>query len=280
MAVSSEKKSVIKHNGLTVHFDDSGHVYKVYGENSNGDMKLKFKPISVTTLIHKYQKPFDLEGNSLRVAQREGVSQDEIKARWRTENKRACGYGTKMHTVVERTFNGEFVDDTTFTPNEKVVFSQINKVVGKMKSKPYDWESEKIVFDPEINVAGTIDLLGKNKDTGDYIIVDWKTNKRIRFDNEYGENFLAPIQDLPDCEFNLYGLQLSMYEKILKNGEFIPRDAKVKKFICHFHPVDGVHFHEVDGKFVEPTDNVLVDWKKKKIDAQVQMNADIPPMFN
>lgn len=275
MAVSTEKKSVVKHNGLTIQFDGSGHVYKVFCEDNNGDTKLKFKPISVTTLIHKYQKPFDVESNSLRVAQREGVSQEEIKKRWRTQNRDACNYGSKMHSVVERIFNGEFVDDTNFNINEKVVFAQINKVVEKMKAKPYDWESEKIVFDPSINVAGTVDLLGKNKDTGNYIIVDWKTNKRIRFENEYGENFLSPIDELPDCEFNIYGLQLSMYEKILKDGGFIPKEVDVKKFICHFHPEDGVHFHEVDNRFVEPMNKMLADWKKK-IDAINQMNADIP----
>lgn len=275
MAVSTEKKSVVKHNGLTIQFDESGHVYKVFCEDNNGDTKLKFKPISVTTLIHKYQKPFDVESNSLRVAQREGVSQDEIKKRWRTQNREACNYGSKMHSVVERIFNGEFVDDTNFNINEKVVLAQINKVVEKMKTKPYDWESEKIVFDPSINVAGTVDLLGKNKDTGDYIIIDWKTNKRIRFENEYGENFLSPIDELPDCEFNIYGLQLSMYEKILKDGGFIPKEANVKKFICHFHSEDGVHFHEVDNRFVEPMNKMLADWKKK-IDAINQMNADIP----
>ena len=271
MAVSSDKKAVIKHNGLTVHFDEGGHVYKVYDKEQN----LKHKPISVTTLIHKYQRPFDLEGMSKKTAMKEGVSQDEIKARWAKIHKTACRYGTKMHTVVERIFNGEFVDDSTFTPEEQVVFHQINQVVSRMKEKPYDYESEKIVFDPTMNVAGTTDLLGRNKDTGDYILVDWKTNKRIRKDNEWGDTFLSPVDDLPDCEFSLYGLQLSMYEKILKDGGFIDKNANVKKYICHFHANDGCKFHEVDDSFKIPLEKIVNDWKKRQ-EAIKQMNIDIP----
>ena len=56
MAVSNEKKAAIKHNGLEICFEDKGHVYRVFDK----DQQLKYKPISVTTLIHKYQKPFEL----------------------------------------------------------------------------------------------------------------------------------------------------------------------------------------------------------------------------
>lgn len=271
MAVSSEKKAEIKHNGLKIQFNESGHVYRVFDK----DDQLKYKPISVTTLIHKYQKPFDLEGMSMLCAKKEGVTQEEIKERWAKINRTACNHGTKMHSVAERIFNGEFVDDSTFTLEQKIIFNQINAVIGKMKARPYDYESEKIIFDPEINVAGTVDLIGTNRDTGDYILIDWKTNKRIRFENEYGDTFLSPIDELPDCEYNLYGLQLSLYEHILKEGGFIDKDKNVRKFICHFHAEDGCHFHEVDNRFKPFMDKILADWRKRK-EAEAAMNADIP----
>ena len=272
MAVSTEKKAEIKHNGLTVCFESKGHVYRVYG----ADQQLKHKPISVTTLIHKYQKPFDVEGMSMLCAKKEGVTQEEIKERWAKINRTACNHGVRMHSVAERVFNGEFVDDSTFPPEQQVVFRQIKAVVENMKKRPFDYESEKIIFDPGINVAGTVDLLGKNKDTGDYIIVDWKTNKRIRTTNEWNDTFLSPIDELQDCEFNLYGLQLSLYEKILKDGGFIDKDKNVRKFICHFHPEDGCHWHEVkDEQFSKPLALLLADWKKRQ-ENEKAMNADIP----
>jgi hypothetical protein len=271
MAVSNEKKAAIKHNGLEICFEDKGHVYRVFDK----DQQLKYKPISVTTLIHKYQKPFDLEGMSALCAKKEGVTQQEIKDRWAKINKTACKHGTRMHSVAERIFNGDFVDDSTFTPEQQVVFKQIESVVKKMKERPYDYESEKIIFDPAINVAGTVDLIGRHKESGDYLLIDWKTNKRIRMDNEWGDTFLSPIDDLPDCEFNLYGLQLAFYEHIMKEGGFIEPDAKVRKFICHFHPVDGCHLHEVDSTFKSPTDRICADWIKRN-EAKLKMNADIP----
>lgn len=259
MAVSSDKKAMIKHNGLSVVFEEKGHVYRVFDKDQN----LKHKPVSVTTLIHKYQRPFDLEGLSAKKAAEEGVSQDEIKKRWANESRTACKHGTKMHSIAERIFNGEFVDDSTFTDKEKIVFQQINTVVGNMKNRPYDYESEKIVFDPGMNVAGTIDLLGRHKDTGDYILVDWKTNKGIRMGNEWGKTFLSPIDELPDCEFSTYALQLTMYEKILKDGGFIDADAKVRKFICHFNADTGVQFHEVGDSYKVQVDKIAHDWKKR-----------------
>ena len=271
MAVSSEKKATIKHNGLQVQFNENGHVYRVFDNNE----QLKYKPISVTTLIHKYQKPFDLEGMSALCAKKEGVTQQEIKDRWAKINKTACKHGTRMHSVAERIFNGEFVDDSTFTPEQQVIFKQIQAVVGKMKERPYDYESEKIIFDPVINVAGTVDLIGRHKDSGDYLLIDWKTNKRIRMDNEWGDTFLSPIDGLPDCEYNLYGLQLAMYEHILKEGGFIEPDAKVRKFICHFHAESGCKFHEIGDKFNPFKDLILTDWKKRQ-EAIASMNIDIP----
>ena len=273
MAVSSEKKSEVKHDGLIVQFNENGHVYRVFDNNQ----QLRYKPISVTTLIHKYQKPFDLEKMSTLCAKKEGVTQQEIKDRWSKINKMACRHGTKMHSVAERVFNGEFVDDSTFSPDQKIVFGQIHAVVNKMKERPYVYESEKIVFDPKINVAGTVDLIGRNKNNGDYLLVDWKTNKRIRMDNEWGDTFLSPIDDLPDCEYNLYGLQLAMYEHILKEGGFIDQNANVRKFICHFHAESGCKFHEIGDKFAPFKDRILSDWKKRQ-EAINAMNIDIPPV--
>lgn len=271
MAASTEKKTEVRHNGLTICFEDKGHVYRVYDD----DKKLRHKPISVTTLIHKYQKPFDLEGMSAMCAKKEGVTQDEIKERWANINKTACKHGVRMHSVAERLFNGEFVDDSTFTPEQQVVFNQIKAVVEKMRERSYDYESEKIVFDPEINVAGTVDLLGTHKETGDYILVDWKTNKRLRADNEYGDTFLSPIDDLADCEINLYGLQLTMYERILKRAGYIDPEKAVRKFICHFHAESGCKFHEIDAHYNPYVELIVNDWLKRK-EAERQMNIDIP----
>ena len=45
----------------------------------------------------------------------------------------------------------------------------------------------------------------------DFIVADFKTNKKYRFSNDFNEYFLAPVDHLPYCEFNTYALQLSMY---------------------------------------------------------------------
>ena len=68
-------------------------------DESDKDTKEKF--ISVTTLLGKYKQPFDREGHSKRVADREGVSQELVLEMWEKEKVRACNRGTDIHKILE-----------------------------------------------------------------------------------------------------------------------------------------------------------------------------------
>lgn len=67
---------------------------------------------------------------------------------------------------------------------------------------------EKIVFDHELEIAGTIDLLVKSKRDGTWLIVDHKTNAEIPEKNEnlWGKFALDPISHVPDTAFWHYAL--------------------------------------------------------------------------
>jgi len=55
-----------------IYFDEKKHSYT--------NVKTNERYISATTLIGKFKKPFDTDKHSKRVADREGVSQEEINA--------------------------------------------------------------------------------------------------------------------------------------------------------------------------------------------------------
>ena len=57
--------------------------------------------ISATSLINKFKKPFDVETVSKRVAEKEGVTQAEVKAKWKKINDDSKVYGQKIHSVIE-----------------------------------------------------------------------------------------------------------------------------------------------------------------------------------
>ena len=74
-----------------------------------------------------------------------------------------------------------------------------------------------IIYSSELKMAGTVDVLALDKTTGNYEIIDWKTSKRIdtsSYGNKTGTSSVT--QDVPDCNFYHYVLQLSLYRYLLE----------------------------------------------------------------
>ena len=92
---------------------------------------------------------------------------------------------------------------------------------------------ENLVFDDRLQIAGTIDLLGKSRKNGNYLVLDWKSNASIEQDNKYNKFGLDPIRHIPDTAFYHYSLQLSMYQFLLKFGGYVPNDANFQRAIIH-----------------------------------------------
>ena len=82
---------------MKIKFDEASHTY------THKDTDEKF--ISVTTLLGKYKQPFDRDGHSMRVAKREGVSQEMVLEMWEQEKHRACKRGTDIHKLLEDYIN-------------------------------------------------------------------------------------------------------------------------------------------------------------------------------
>jgi hypothetical protein len=177
-----------------IYFDEKKHSYT--------NVKTKEKYISATTLIGKFKKPFDVDKHSKRVADREGVSQEEIKERWQKVNKEACDYGTFIHLVMENWLHSQPVSDEDkelyITPMEQI-WEPDRKII----------EPEKRLWNHEHKIAGTTDVFEDNEKY--FNLYDFKTNKRFTFNNMYGEYMLGPLSHLPECQFSTYSLQLSLY---------------------------------------------------------------------
>lgn len=75
--------------------------------------------------------------------------------------------------------------------------------------------AEYIVGDVKLGLAGRFDRLYLNKDSGDYEIWDFKTDKQIRYKSNFGK---LKGFNLPDCEIEKYSLQTSLYKKIIQDA--------------------------------------------------------------
>lgn len=196
-------------------FDNETHTYT---HSKTGE-----KFISVTTLLGKYKQPFDKDKHSLRVAEREGVSQEIVLEMWASENKKATDRGTKIHKLMEDyiSFGEQNIDYNWLYKSYDAVAS---KQIGNIK-KVY---TENLLYNEPFKVAGTADLI---YDHGDYFTIgDFKTNKRFKFTSDFNEYYKDPVSHLPYCEFNNYALQLSMYAFMYEKQA----GKRCKKLIIYF----------------------------------------------
>ena len=181
---------------MKIKFDEKSHTY------THIDTEKPF--ISVTTLLGKYKQPFDRDGHSKRVADREGVSQELVLEMWEQEKNGACTRGTNIHKVLEDYINyGEAEGDWGW------LCKSYDKAVERSIDSFKNVLCENLLYDEEYSVAGTADLIYEHKH--EFTIGDFKTNKRFRFSSPYSERLKDPVSHLHNCEFNLYGLQLSLY---------------------------------------------------------------------
>jgi hypothetical protein len=176
-------------------FDPIRHVYKNAHTNE--------EYISVTTLLNRYKKPFDVKSASERVAKREGTTPEEIQALWKKINSESKTYGTRIHNIIEQ-YNKEKRYDKE---NQDLIDSY--NTLGVLTEKD-NLLSEQQLYSNIDKIAGTADIIRLNGDSA-FDVFDIKTNKRLNFYSPYKEKLLHPLSHLDACEYTTYGLQLSFY---------------------------------------------------------------------
>ena len=120
-------------------------------------------------------------------------------------------HGTKVHNEIE-----EWIKEGTEPSEIKAINGKNWLESYKLKSN-IDVFSEVIIYSTELSIAGTVDILAKNNDTGAYELIDWKTSKKIEtvsFGNKMGTH--EATKHIMDCNFYHYSVQLSLYRYILE----------------------------------------------------------------
>lgn len=159
-------------------------------------------------------------------------TQQEILDIWDEENRKSCERGTKIHEEIEN----------SFYKNPKNISLQKFGLGGKFECKKdyseldmdYGVYPEYLIYresdDKILRIAGQVDLIVK---AGNEItIIDHKTNKKI--DQKSGFDSITkstakmkyPLNNLMDCNFYHYTLQLSTYAWMLQkiNPDFVIKD--------------------------------------------------------
>jgi ATP-dependent exoDNAse (exonuclease V) beta subunit len=232
-----------------IQFFEKEHKYVI-------DLEPEVKYTSVTTWIHEHFEKFEadkviqkmMSGSSWKEGHKYwGKTPDEIKAQWNSNKDTVANAGTDLHFEIECFNNNNvltndygnkelydiYMSTNNIKPPEKPIEWQyfLNFIKDHPELKPY--RTEWTVFNEDIKISGSIDMVYENPD-GTLSIYDWKRAKNITRINTFNKFALPPcICHLPDSNFWHYALQLNTYKYILETKY----EKKIKDlYLVRLHP--------------------------------------------
>jgi CRISPR/Cas system-associated exonuclease Cas4 (RecB family) len=113
-----------------------------------------------------------------------------------------------MHYDIECFYNNMDVENQSTEYN---YFLSFHKQHNDMEAYRTEW----MIYDKELKLAGSIDMVFKNKD-GTLSIYDWKRCKEIKKENRWDSAITECINHLPDTNYWHYSLQLNTYKAMLE----------------------------------------------------------------
>jgi hypothetical protein len=193
-----------------IQFEEVAHTYTI------GDGQKKYT--SVTTFIKPLFEEFDANRviENMRKSRKWpqskyfGMETEDIKAQWAANGEGAAAAGTLLHADIERFYNGEVVS------NSSVEYGFFQAFAASCQLRPY--RTEWTVFDEDVLIAGSIDMVFERPSDGVLEIYDWKRTKAIEKANAWGKfGKHEAIAHLPDTNYWHYALQLNLYKFILQH---------------------------------------------------------------
>lgn len=214
--------------GMEITFEEDTHRY-----SSIIDGK-EIVYTSGTTFVHGFFPKFDTTGEiTKRCALREGLTVEAIRQKWKDKADKSARFGTKIHETVEDVLRGNMLRNRPLDEKEEKTMAVAVKLGKKILERADIIGIEQIVFDSDIEIAGTMDLFIRAKKNGQLWILDHKTNEKIDTFNRWKQYALKPIEHVPNTNYCQYSLQLNLYENILKRAGYVDKGEKIEKALLH-----------------------------------------------
>ena len=220
---------------MSIIFNASDHSYR-----SIEDTGIEW--ISVTTLVSHFKKPFDAKAVAQKVSKNKkskwaGVDPQTIQDIWNNESTRSTTLGSWYHNQREddlcalASMEREGVTVPVFKPSE---VKEGVKVAPLQKLEPGVYP-EHMVYLRSVGLCGQSDLV--EVVNGKVNIIDYKTNKEIKKESYVNwegisEKMNHPVNNLDDCNFYHYALQLSIYMYII-----LKHNPKLKPGSIYIHHI-------------------------------------------
>lgn len=228
--MNSYLENLNKHNlDNNISLNEKTHTYNVKGNT---------KYTSVTKWVHSHFERFNpdkvidtmMSSDKWPENKYYGKTKEEIKKQWKESGIEAAKQGTKLHYDIECYYNQEKINK--HSENTSIEYDYFKNFAND-NNNLVPWRTEMKVYNEELELAGSIDMLFKNND-GTYTIYDWKRCKEISktaFKNKCSRT--KCINHIPDSNFWHYSLQLNVYKRILELGY----DMKISEmYLVCLHP--------------------------------------------
>lgn len=295
--------SVDKENADVI-YSDKDHIY--LGKKDNQ------KYTSVTQLIHNYTQPFNGAFWSAYKACEALLSPEDfyslkqvlLKTKvWKNEYLEAYGmdrelfkekrseilqsYEDKKNIACERgTAIHAKLEDLFYQGDKKTISKYAGGGSFDIKKGYYQLDLDRALypeflisydFDDYLKVAGQVDLLCK--DGNDIIIIDWKSNAKIDQESYFDRNtkkrqmMKFPLDNIQDCNFYHYTLQLSLYAFLLQK---INPKFKIKKLLIIHFDHDGNETEYQCDYLKEDVARMLLHYRRnQKIKTELDLDKTI-----
>ena len=227
-----------------IQFQEEGHKYTILTD-------IDSKYTSCTTWNHTHFAPFDsdaiitsmMKGKNWNPSNKYwGLTADQIKQQWASSGQAAARAGTQMHYEIECFIGGIASLDggnsfpqlpNKYTHHDLLNYYQERGFQHQERGVEWDfflqfvrdtphlvpYRTEWLIYDDQVKISGSIDMVYENQEDGTLVIYDWKRVKSI--DKTNGFNKWATtecISHLPDSNFWHYALQLNTYKTILERN--------------------------------------------------------------
>jgi len=205
-----------------IEFDEPRHVYSVDGEEWTG---------SVTGFVHNFFPEFKedavIEGMMASPNWPDnkyyGMTAQEIKDVWEDIRTRASTLGTEMHAYIEYYYNtaNDAERDVIINEYHTLEFQYFLQFHSKEVAHMKPWRTELRVFDRELRLAGSVDMLYISPNSTQQcpllVMYDWKRSKEIKKYGRYGHG-KGPVHHLPNTNLWHYNLQLNVYKTLIERN--------------------------------------------------------------
>jgi hypothetical protein len=213
---------------LDLSFVEEDHIY--YMRDTDGVLRKTFP--SVSKVIKNFYKPFDAEGNSLRMSNGDPEEAALLQEQWKGLADYATNMGSRVHFELEKETiirNGNYkeVRQPLFECDEaQLIKSNSMITAGKQFLSLMEerggilLDTEIILGDNELGYTGQPDkvwlMMNKDKSSFGLVITDWKTNQPKNFEiQHYTGRMLSPFNVYRDTALSHYYIQLPLYARLL-----------------------------------------------------------------